>query len=349
MAGEDEPQQPVKPPGQGSHGNKGIPVPRQLSERESHQDITAWEVSVKNFYRKDETYYPFVNAKLKWSAASDHYGMIDEHGDSKLKRDKEEMGEDLLSFLQIMAGYVPGDHLWVKIEQDSVNFKSVIQIIREFYDSEINTESSLDLMKMQKKAQEPHRQFFEHLASHGREHMVPANKTVGSIKSPDDKPESMTLTLLNVIAQIWLEKTDPRLTDIVKKEFGAQLQQGKLLYELVPDIAKNIDTFLKKADSGAGAIGKVSTKKNNLADSVTGTIKMIQEGFNSLNMEENNLDETDLEEMQEMSVNTVRKIFDKNRGRKFRDSGSNSGSRGKGRNLRDSWDLGQQKEHLPPL
>ena len=65
---------------------------RQLSEGESHQDITAWEVIVKSFYGKDKTYYPFVNTKLKWSAESDHYGMIDKHGNSKLKRAIEEIG-----------------------------------------------------------------------------------------------------------------------------------------------------------------------------------------------------------------------------------------------------------------
>ena len=99
-------------------------------------------------------------------------------------------------------------------------------------------------------------QFFHCLASHVREHMVPANKPMGSIKSPADKPKSMTLRL-NIVKQILLEKTNTRLIDTVKKEFGAQLQQGKLLYELVPNIAKNIDTFLKKVDSGAGAIGSL--------------------------------------------------------------------------------------------
>ena len=97
--------------------------------------------------------------------------------------------------------------------------------------------------------------------------MVLANKTMGSIKSPADKPKSMTLRL-NIVKQILLEKTNTRLMDTVKKEFGAQLQQGKLLYELVPNIAKNIDTFLKKAGSGSSAIRKVSVGRNNLSESL---------------------------------------------------------------------------------
>ena len=58
--------QPVKPPATGSMGNKGIPLPRTLNDHETHQSLTAWEVSVKNFYRKDENYYPFVNSKTNW-------------------------------------------------------------------------------------------------------------------------------------------------------------------------------------------------------------------------------------------------------------------------------------------
>ena len=302
MPGEGEAVVAVKPPSAGS-SNKAIPIPRMLLDTETHQSITAWEVSVKNFYRKDESYYPFVNAKTKWDADKPNYGMIAEHADSKLKRDAEEMGEDVFSFLQIIAGYVPGDHLRVKIEQDSTDFKSVIQCIREFYDAEINTESSLDFIKMTRKPQEPHRQFYERLASHVREHMVGKGKVVGSIKSPDDKNESMTLTLLNIIAQVWLSKTDPRLVDIVKKEYGAELQKGKLLAELVPDIAKNIDNLLKKND--AGAVNNVRTKTNIDLASIKNVLDAAGDAVRDYS------DEEELEEAEIESVNMIKRIFRK--------------------------------------
>ena len=172
--------QAVNPPS-GDQNNKSVPSPRVLQDRETHQSITAWSVSVKNFYRRDSIYYPFVNPNTKWNSQSDFYGMVDEHADSKLKRKAEEMGEDLFAFLQIVAGYISGDHLRVKIEQDSTCFADIINIVREFYDAEINTNSNLDFMSITMKPQEPHRQFFERLSAHVREHLVPKDKKVGNI------------------------------------------------------------------------------------------------------------------------------------------------------------------------
>ena len=147
----------VKPPSAGSH-NKAVQAPRSLkAEGETFQDLTAWEVHCRNFYRKDEVFYPFVNVKMKWDSTKDHYNLKKEHDDSKLKRDEEELAQDLVSFLQIMAGYVPGDHLRLTIEKDTRSFADVVKIIREFYDAEIGVESGLDFMKIERKSQEPHK------------------------------------------------------------------------------------------------------------------------------------------------------------------------------------------------
>ena len=127
--------------------------PRMLKDEESHQEITAWAVSVKNYWRRDEAFYPFVNINTKWDKNKQNYGMVDEHDGSKLKRKKEEMAEDLESFLEIMAGYVPEDHLRTKIMHDSTSFKEIITIIREYYGAEINAESELDFMKFSRKPQ----------------------------------------------------------------------------------------------------------------------------------------------------------------------------------------------------
>ena len=48
------PQVQVDPPKQGKTNNKGMPVPKKLGVSEDYQSITAWEVSVRNFYRRDE-------------------------------------------------------------------------------------------------------------------------------------------------------------------------------------------------------------------------------------------------------------------------------------------------------
>ena len=219
----------------GNKGSSGVPAPRMLTNSETHQDITAWSVQVKNYMRKDESFYPFVNVKTVWDMTKEHFGMVDEHESSKLKRKKDEMAEDLTSFLEIISGYIPEDHLRLKILQDSTSFKSVIEIIREFMGAEINPESELDFMKIQRKPQEPYRHFYERLASHCRMHLLPKNITVGGISTGDDG-DKMTCSHLNLIAQVWMHKIDPKLSDLVKKEYGAKLQAGKVLAQLVPPL-----------------------------------------------------------------------------------------------------------------
>ena len=161
------------------HGSKN--GPRMLKDQESPQEITAWGVSIKNFMRRDPAFYPYVNVKTKWDMKANNYGLADEHDGSKLKRKKDEMAEDLISFLEIMAGYIPEDHLRAKIMQDSTCFNDIIDFIRDYFGAEITPESELDFMKINRKSQEPYRKFFERLASHSRAHLLGKEVTVGSI------------------------------------------------------------------------------------------------------------------------------------------------------------------------
>ena len=295
-----------------------------LGEAESHQDITAWEVAVKNYMRRDESFYPFVNVKTKWDMQAEDFGLVDEHNDSKLKRKKDELAEDLTSFLEIISGYIPGDHLRMKILQDSTSFKDCIKIIREFYGAEINAESELDFLKIQRKPQEPYRQFFERLASHGRQHLLPKNITVGSIKTGPDG-DSMTCSHLNLIAQIWLQKINPKLLDIVKKEYGTQLQQGKVLCELVPEIAKNMDNLLKSD----GTVQKVTFQDQ---QGTAGAIRRVLEEA-AVTVEES-LGETEVEELEEEAVDKIRRVFNRRRGgdnQRGRDRYRGRGDRGRDR------------------
>ena len=299
------PGSPVRPPASVINGasSKVTTAPRVLTETETNQDITAWEVSVKNFMRRDEAFYPFVNVKTQWNSGAPHYGLSDEHEDSKLKRKKDELAEDLISFLEIISGYIPGDHLRMKILQDSTSFKDVIKIIREFYGAEINAESELDFMKIQRKPQEPYRQFFERLASHGRQHLLPKNITVGSITTGAEG-DSMTCSHLNLITQIWLWRINPKLLDVVKKEYGTQLQKGKVLCELVPEIAKNMDNLLKNEVN----VQKVTFREQGTAGAVRQVLQDAKEAANE------SLGETEVEELEEEAVDKIRRVFDRRRG-----------------------------------
>ena len=95
----------AKPPAIVTQGHsKTNNVPRALMATETSQTITAWTVWVRNYMRRDEAFYPFINVKTVWdmSREGETYGLSDEHEESKLKRKKEEMAEDLVSFLEIL-------------------------------------------------------------------------------------------------------------------------------------------------------------------------------------------------------------------------------------------------------
>merc|ERR1712077_129910 len=122
------------------------------------------------------------------------------------------------------------------------------------------------------------------------------NITVGSIKTGDGG-DTMTLSHLNLITQIWLWKINPKLLDIVKKEYGTQLQGKKSLYELMPGIAKNMDSLLKQD----GSVQKVTFKESEAA----GQIRRILEDTNDVAGE--SMAETEREELEEQAVSRVRK------------------------------------------
>ena len=60
----------------------------------------------------------------------------------------------------------------------------------------------------------------------------------------------LTISLMNMVALQWLRKTNPALINIVKTEYSTDLRANVQLAELVPRIAPNVDSLLKRYDQG---------------------------------------------------------------------------------------------------
>ena len=71
----------------------------------------------------------------------------------------------------------------------------------------------------------------------------------------DDK---MSISLMNFVALQWLRKVNPVLIDIVKTEYSAELRKNSQLADLVPRIAPNIDSLLRRYNTGNAAVNVVS-------------------------------------------------------------------------------------------
>ena len=67
----DTPSPAVSPPSGGN--NKGMPLPRNLKDRETYQELIQWATTVRNYYRRDEYMYPFVHPSMKWNKSMKNY------------------------------------------------------------------------------------------------------------------------------------------------------------------------------------------------------------------------------------------------------------------------------------
>ena len=305
------------------NGNsKGMMFPNQLTENETYQSLTAWELKVKNFYRRDDIYYPFVNKNFTWDPSAEDYGVTAEHRDSKLKRDKQEMAEDLVAFIRCISGFLPDDDIREKLETETKSFADIMKQIRQLYDAEQTPDKDLDFMFLKKSPQETHRKFFERLSAHARRNLVGPDQDVNGLKSGTEG-DKMTLSLMNMVVKVWLFKTDPRLTDLVSREFGDKIKSGTTLYELVPKICKRIDSMLKGEESRNSSAPSVKQVKE---DEITTVIRMVQDGATNL---DEDISEGEVQEIEDEAVNTIRRLFQRNR------RGRNGGFRG-GRRDQDS-------------
>ena len=64
------------------------------------------------------------------------------------------------------------------------------------------------------------------------------------------KIDKMTISLMDFVAAMWLEKIDPRLAERVQIDFRVPISEGQRLSEMVPLIAKCIPSMLKKIEMG---------------------------------------------------------------------------------------------------
>ena len=110
---------------------------------------------------------------------------------------------------------------------------------------------------------ETHHQFYERLLQHVKQHLAPADVKVEQVKNT--VADKMSISLMNMTALQWMRKTEPSLIDIVRTECSTELRDNTQLAELVPRIALNVDSLLRKYNLGA-TTNKVSTLDTDAVD-----------------------------------------------------------------------------------
>ena len=228
-----------------------VKEPRVLGTKETRENLDHWLEQFKAYWKRDDRAKIFLRDNTTWNCAQDNAGFDDEGEDSKLKRDPAELSEDLEDFLNALAGHLPFPYITNKLKTTSTSWKSCKQAVYEIYGVKTSAGTLLDLGNVKKTADETYRQFYERMAGHMETHLPfpEAEATYGGIRVPA-QGEKMTVALHNLLVIDWLKAIDPKLIGLVKTAYSKELKaRNAQLYELMPDIAENIDELLNRNET----------------------------------------------------------------------------------------------------
>ena len=235
-----------------------VPIPRKLDINESAPSIRLWKIAFINYYRSDIYFSKFVQAGAKWNVNAPDWGFTDEPDTSDLKRTKAQLKEDCKMFLETLASYVPDDYLVEKISKTTEDMDGVWTILEQYYGISINSDTFLQIDKMQKKDVESYRQFYLRMEGMVSKHLTKGNVKVEDVTSPADG-DTMSITLKNLVVIMWLQKISPKMVDCVRHEYAQELRDGKQLVELMGRISENVESILSKHDV-ANTIAQVQSE-----------------------------------------------------------------------------------------
>ena len=260
-----------------------IPQPRNLEEKETRSRLEIWKVAVLNYYRRDDYFRKFLTGS--WDPTQADYGFKKET--EGLKREASAIQGDLQIFLQVIAAYLPHDYARTEIMHHSTSLEDVFRIIYELYDCETSSVTFLDIATMKKDQGETHRQFYLRIRSHMERHLAPASIKVENTNTGPDG-DKMSVSMMDLLAQHWLTRTDSRLVNIVKIEYAAELRKGSRLCELVPQIAKSIDDLLARHGHSSVVTNRVAMGREE--DGVTQSVHVdrVQNSGSRLPLPKNN-------------------------------------------------------------
>ena len=147
-----------------------VPVPPKLNNKETQQNLRLFKMQFRQYMKQDDHYRAFLSSDVEWDPNADNYGFEDE--EAGLRRTAAAMKDDCKDFIFILATFLPHDYLTEKLVSTSTSFESAFKIIEEHFGLSRSQESYLELESFTKQGGESHRQFYERLLSHTRDHLV---------------------------------------------------------------------------------------------------------------------------------------------------------------------------------
>ena len=160
-----------------------FPPPRPLTKKETLDTLDHWRSQFRTFFKRDDTFRPFLSASFKWDPAQTNFGFTNETNEEGDVYDANEKAENFPDLLNVLSGFLPHSYLTSRISKDTKCWQDVWDIIYQHYNCKISSDSFLDFESLKKESDENYLQFYERLLQHTRLHLAPANAEVGTLKN----------------------------------------------------------------------------------------------------------------------------------------------------------------------
>ena len=180
------------------------PLPRQLGMNESMRTLRHWWGTLRNYYRLCDLNGYFLNDALTWDPAAADYALTAET--TGLKRAPALLKQDLVAFLETIGGYLPHAYVTESLVSGTRSIKDVKSVIEGLYGAQVTPASFLQLNSFKREAEENHKQFFERMVDHCRQHLV---KDEIKIEGRATASDQLTCLSLNLITIMWMNKYRP--------------------------------------------------------------------------------------------------------------------------------------------
>ena len=225
-------------------GQIKVPPPRPLNNSETTHTLAQWRINFKQYCKRDESYRTFLQSTTTWDSNRENYGFTATVG----TKTPAMQAEDLQDFLYMLASFLPHGYITDKIVKKSTSFESAFLIIEENFGLVPSQESLCDFLDLSRSPNEPFRQFYDRMVSFMTKHLMKEGVTeVDGVTVPTGG-DSLSVSLLNMIALLWIKKIHPDLLKIVRTEYAKELRDNTAIAALVPRISLSIDAMLAKYD-----------------------------------------------------------------------------------------------------
>ena len=224
------------------------PFPDKLQKVETADSLDHWIHQFKLYIQRDPVLAPYLAET--WDYGLPTMGFTDPERLPAGALTAEEKSKNCKLFLAHVASFMKVPYYRISIERRTTNAESIWQLLRRSYNVETSAETLLDIGSVTYDKTESYLGFYQRLLYLVESNLAPANVTVDHVKT-GDTGDSLSVTMMDLIALNWIQKIEPRLYDRIKIDFAVRIKAGERLSSLVPDIAKALPGLLKSMDSRA--------------------------------------------------------------------------------------------------